>query len=183
MPYAFEMGLDSSPMISGSSRETRIARLTQPENEEIFIDPKPTHRYFIPLIWAAAAVILAAAAALAHAGCAPGMYTSVQAESGQTVYNAQCTACHSADLSGGSGPPLTGAKFASYLNFTKITGAQLESFIASQMPYNQHGSLKATDYLSVFAYILKVNNYPSGQVPVDPTTLACVNMLPYPGSK
>jgi mono/diheme cytochrome c family protein len=141
------------------------------------------HRYLIRLIRAAAVTTMAAAPALAYAGCAPGMYTPPQAASGQTVYNTQCASCHSADLTGGAGPPLTGTKFVSYLNFTKITGAQLESFIATQMPYNQPGSLKAADYLSVFAYILKVNNYPSGQAPLDQTTLACVTMLPYPGSK
>jgi S-disulfanyl-L-cysteine oxidoreductase SoxD len=146
------------------------------------MDPHRTQRYFTRLTRTAAAVIITAAPALAHAGCAPGMYTAAQAGAGQTVYNSQCASCHSADLTGASGPPLTGAKFVSYLNFTKITGAELESFIASQMPYNQPGSLKATDYLSVFAYLLNVNNYPAGQ-PMDPTTLACVNMLHYPGSK
>jgi S-disulfanyl-L-cysteine oxidoreductase SoxD len=140
-------------------------------------------RYFNRLARVAAMLGLAAAPGLAYAGCAPGMYTAAQADAGQTVFATQCASCHSADLSGASGPALTGAKFVSYLNFTKITGAQLESFIASQMPYNQPGSLKPAEYLAVFAYILKVNNYPAGAVPVGPATLACVTMLPYPGSK
>ena len=86
------------------------------------------HRYLIRLIRAAAVTTMAAAPALAYAGCAPGMYAPPQAASGQTVYNTQCASCHSADLTGGAGPPLTGEKFVSYLNFTKITGAQLGKF-------------------------------------------------------
>ncbi len=85
------------------------------------------------------------------------------------------------NLSGGSGPALGGAKFKSYLDFTKITGAQLLSFITAQMPYQAPGSLKPAEYRSIFAYILQQNQYKAGNVPLTGQTAACIAMLPYPG--
>jgi mono/diheme cytochrome c family protein len=98
------------------------------------------------------------------------------------AYNANCASCHNADLSGNSGPALAGPKFVSYLQFTKITAAQLASFISSQMPAPAPGSLTAKQYNDIFAYILSYNHYPSGSSEITPESLSCLEMLPYPGS-
>lgn len=119
--------------------------------------------------------------AFAQAGCAGGDYTSAQAATGKALYDSNCAACHMTDLSGGSGPALTGAKFKSYLDFSKISGKQLLSFIASQMPYQAPGSLKTNEYNAIFAYILKYNGYPAGSTALDDKSAACIKMLPYPG--
>ncbi|MBW4034085.1 MULTISPECIES: c-type cytochrome [Acidiphilium] len=118
---------------------------------------------------------------VAHAACAPGDFTNSQAAQGKVLYDANCASCHMTDLSGGSGPALGGAKFKSYLDFTKITGAQLLSFITAQMPYQAPGSLKPAEYQSIFAYILQKNQYKAGDAPLTDQTAACIAMLPYPG--
>jgi mono/diheme cytochrome c family protein len=133
----------------------------------------------------AAVLLLALVPASANAACAPpsqGAYTAAQAAAGQPLYDKNCSSCHAVDLTGGSGPALTGKNFVSYLQFTKITGAQLLSFISTQMPYNAPGSLSATDYQSIFAYILKINHYKAGSTALDATTIGCVQMLPYPAA-
>jgi len=119
--------------------------------------------------------------ALAQAGCTNGGYTAAQAATGKSLYNTHCAACHMTNLSGGSGPALSGTKFQSYLDFSKITAKQLLSFIKSQMPYQAPGSLKTDEYNAIFAHILKYNGYPSGSTELDDKSAACIKMLPYPG--
>lgn len=118
---------------------------------------------------------------LSRAACAPGDYTTAQAAQGKTLYDANCASCHMTNLAGGAGPALGGAKFKSYLDFTKITGTQLLSFITAQMPYQAPGSLKPVEYQSIFAYILQHNQYKAGNTPLTDKTAACITMLPYPG--
>ncbi len=119
--------------------------------------------------------------AVGHAACASGDFTTAQAAQGKTLYDANCASCHMTNLSGGSGPALSGAKFKSYLDFTKITGAQLLSFVTAQMPYQSPGSLKPAQYQSIFAYILQYDQYKAGDTALTDQTAACVAMLPYPG--
>jgi mono/diheme cytochrome c family protein len=120
----------------------------------------------------------------AFAACPPGgIYTAAEAASGMPDYNTNCASCHNADLSGNSGPALTGPNFVSYLTFTKITAPQLQSFISSQMPANAPGSLTAAQYNDIFAYILSYNHYPAGSEPLSAASLGCLNMLPYPAGK
>lgn len=132
-------------------------------------------------LFALAGAVVIALPAFAQAGCSGGNYTAAQAATGKTLFDNNCSACHMSNLSGGSGPALSGAKFKSYLEFTKITGEQLLSFVKSQMPYQAPGSLKSGEYDAIFAYILKYNGYPSGSTKLDANTASCVKMLPYPG--
>ncbi|HEY1858593.1 cytochrome c [Acidocella sp.] len=120
----------------------------------------------------------------ARAACpSSGIYMPAEANAGQADFDAHCASCHNADLSGNAGPALTGPKFASYLNFTKITPPQLQAFITSQMPADAPGSLTAPQYNDIFAYILSFNHYPAGQDPISPAGLNCLSLLPYPGPK
>lgn len=132
----------------------------------------------------ALSITLAVCAPLSSYAACPrgGIYTPAEAKAGMAAYNANCASCHNADLSGNSGPALAGPKFVSYLQFTKITAAQLASFISSQMPAPAPGSLTAKQYNDIFAYILSYNHYPSGSSEITPESLSCLEMLPYPGS-
>ena len=112
-----------------------------------------------------------------------GIYTPAEASAGKADFDAHCASCHNADLSGNSGPALTGPKFASYLNFTKITAPQLQAFITSQMPADAPGSLDATQYNDISAYVLSFNHYPAGKDPISAEGLSCLSLLPYPGPK
>ncbi len=51
------------------------------------------------------------------------------------------------------------------------------------MPYQAPGSLKKSDYVDLFSYILSVNGYPAGSAALDHDNVACIAMLPYPGTK
>lgn len=66
------------------------------------------------------------------------------------------------------------------MQFTKITPTQLLAFTASQLPANATGTLSATDYNNIFAYILSYDKYPSGTQPVSADGISCLSMLPYP---
>lgn len=86
-------------------------------------------------------------------------------------------------MQGGAGPPLSGADFRSYLQFSKITASQLFDFVTSQMPYNKPGSLSKKQYLDALAFIFYTNGYPGGGQPLSPGRLRCLRLLPFPSSK
>jgi len=112
---------------------------------------------------------------------ATGDYTKSQAVAGKALYDAHCASCHMTKLTGGAGPALAGKAFASYLKFSHITGAQLLSFVMTQMPYNAPGSLKPAEYRRILAYILQFNHYPAGSRPLTDKSATGISMLPYPG--
>lgn len=130
----------------------------------------------------AVGTVLAALAlpGLAFAGSS-GDYTAAQAAQGKKLYDSNCASCHMTDLSGGSGPALAGKKFKSYLQFSKISADQLLSFIASQMPANDPGSLKQDQYNAILAYMLKYNGYSAGSAKLTTESVKTIKMLPYPG--
>ena len=135
------------------------------------------------LLSAALATALPACALAAACPTSQGAYTAAQAATGKRLYMANCAQCHNDDLKGNSGPALAGPDFDSYLHFTKISAAQILSFMQSQMPYQAPGSLKPDEYQAIFAYILQVNGYRAGARALDATHASCISMLPYPGDK
>ena len=114
-------------------------------------------------------------ASAASATGAAGYYSAAQASDGATVYSASCATCHGATLQGQSGPSLAGARFAKSL-VAYGTAQQMYDFISKQMPANAPGSLSTAQYLSVTAYLLQQNGYPSGTHPLDATNLGSVNL-------
>ena len=114
-------------------------------------------------------------ASAASATGTAGYYSAAQASDGATIYSSSCSTCHGASLQGQSGPPLTGSVFAKSL-VAYGTAQQMYDFISKQMPANAPGSLTAAQYLSVTAYLLQQNGYPSGTHPLDATNLGSVNL-------
>lgn len=107
-----------------------------------------------------------------------GVYSEVQAYSGEKVADTVCLGCHGAGLAGGdSGPKLTGADFLTEWNGR--SAGELFDYIGTQMPENAPGSLKKEDVASVVAYILKVNTMPAGkqELPVEQGALAGITIL------
>ena len=100
--------------------------------------------------------------AVAKAETSSGGYSQAQATAGGTVYAAQCSVCHGANLQGGAGPALTGTPFRESINANYRTGAALYHFISSQMPANAPGSLSRSAYLQVTSYVLSRNGIPAG---------------------
>ena len=103
-----------------------------------------------------------AALTAAPADAAAGGYTGAQAASGASVFAANCSTCHASNLSGGSGPALSGTAFKKSVAANYPTAVALYSFIEKQMPLNAPGSLSAQNYLAVTAYVLQKNGFAAG---------------------
>lgn len=83
-----------------------------------------------------------------------GVYTQGQAERGTGVFRASCGACHGR------------AEFTSAPFLLTWTGQALGSFyghIVDTMPLENPGRLSPQEYADVVAYILQMNEYPTGQ--------------------
>jgi mono/diheme cytochrome c family protein len=129
------------------------------------------HRALIPL-----ALVASAALTTAPLGAqTTGAYSADQAQAGQTVYAAQCVACHGAKLEGGVGPNLTGDSFLA--RWKGKTAGDLNDFISQLMPQTSPGSLTPAQYLAVLAFILQQNNYPAGSAPLTDAKLASVKIV------
>jgi S-disulfanyl-L-cysteine oxidoreductase SoxD len=100
-----------------------------------------------------------------------GVYTAAQATRGQQVFQAHCATCHTiADFTG--------------TNFQQAwSGRPLGDFhgvIATMMPQTAPGSLTPQQYSDVVAYVLRVNNYPTGtaELPTGAQAINAIQMVP-----
>lgn len=82
-----------------------------------------------------------------------GVYTAEQAARGRDMYAMQCKSCHTPASH-------TGAVFASWWDRKPLS--ELYQFILTRMPKNEPGSLQPDEYVDVMAYLLKLNDLPSG---------------------
>ncbi|HET7294644.1 MAG TPA: c-type cytochrome [Vicinamibacteria bacterium] len=97
-------------------------------------------------------LVLAAAAEGAPRTTQDGVYTSRQAERGRENYQQACAGCHALEwYRGDVMKPWEGAPLSS-----------LYDAMATTMPQNNPGSLKRREYLDLLAYILSLNEMPTG---------------------
>ncbi|MBD5634328.1 MAG: c-type cytochrome [Candidatus Eremiobacteraeota bacterium] len=101
----------------------------------------------------------------AHAASGPAFYTAAQAAAGKKLYVTNCAACHAADLSGTSAPPLRGPA-APYHGTQSV--AEIYDYISAQMPLNSPGSLSPKSYASILAYLLQQNGHAAGASALTP---------------
>jgi mono/diheme cytochrome c family protein len=90
---------------------------------------------------------------------ASGFYTAAQATRGDKVFAANCVACHARRDMGS-------ADFQ--LKWNGRTVHDLFERVQSTMPESDPGSLSATEYADVVAYLLKLNGMPAGKTVVAP---------------
>jgi hypothetical protein len=91
------------------------------------------------------------------------VYTTEQAERGKEGYKRACAQCHALEwyrgevMKGWDGAPLE----------------NLYDVIANTMPQNNPGSLKRREYVDLLAYILSLNDMPTGkeELPLPPEAL------------
>ena len=88
-----------------------------------------------------------------------GVYSSNQAERGKEIYDANCSRCHGADLSGGRARPLVGENF-----IRDWGGLTLDSVLAraKTMPPGAAGMLGEQSYIDILAFVLSRNDFPTG---------------------
>src|SRR5262249_38143359 len=99
-------------------------------------------------------------------------FTTAQATAGQAAYAANCASCHGPNLNDGTfGPALKGVPF-----IQKYGGKSVEPLYttsATRMPTTAPGSLGASVYAQIVAYILQQNAIVAGpqELPADPARL------------
>jgi alcohol dehydrogenase (cytochrome c) len=89
---------------------------------------------------------------------APASFTAAQATAGRTAYDANCAACHGADLRGV--PALAGPAFIGGWSTRPVK--DLLNTIQSSMPPDRPGQLREEVYLDIVAYILQTNGRTPG---------------------
>ena len=94
---------------------------------------------------------------------ASGVYTEEQATRGRDTYQMQCKSCHTPASH-------TGATFASWWDRKPLS--ELFEFVTTRMPKNEPGSLQPDEYADVIAYLLKLNELPSGTEPLPADSVA-----------
>jgi hypothetical protein len=88
-----------------------------------------------------------------------GVYTNEQANRGKQVYAGSCRSCHSPTSH-------TGQVFVDWWQNKRLS--DLYNYIASQMPKNDPGTLAPEDVADVVAYLLKMNDMPTGKAELYP---------------
>ena len=97
-------------------------------------------------------------------GQQPPLFTAAQANAATALYQEQCGDCHSMNLTGGTGPALTGDAF--WASWNGKTARNLYSRILTSMPQGNPGGLTEKEVLYLMAYILRGNGYPTGETPL-----------------
>jgi mono/diheme cytochrome c family protein len=106
-----------------------------------------------------------------------GVYTDPQAERATGIFGQTCANCHTLTSEGNR--PLSGDKF--WEGFTQKTVGDLLTFVSTNMPNNNPGSLPAATYNDLVALILRANGFPAGTTEVTPETVAAVQIVPKDG--
>ena len=108
-------------------------------------------------------------------------FTAAQAALGEAAYIGSCAQCHGANLTDGAlGPPLKGVAFIQKFGGKSVEG--LFTLTSTTMPTTAPGSLGATVYAQIVAYLLQQNAVVAGteELPSDATKLAGM-MIPQGG--
>ncbi len=96
-----------------------------------------------------------------------GVFTPAQASGGERTFNRVCAACHdTTEFSGG--------RFR--LSWVGRTVGDLFDSISTLMPEGDPGSLSPGEYASLVAYLLQVNGYPAGEMPL-PAELPALRLM------
>jgi alcohol dehydrogenase (cytochrome c) len=100
---------------------------------------------------------------------AMGPFTQAQVQDGKAAYDANCAACHKADLTGeGEALPLTGTSFTN--GWKARSTRDLYEKIHTSMPLGMGASLSQKTYADITAYILAFNGAQGGAAALTPAT-------------
>jgi len=106
-----------------------------------------------------------------------GVFTDAQAERASGMFNQSCARCHT--LSAEGTRPLSGEKF--WEGYTQKTVGDLLTFVKTNMPNGQGGTLPAASYNDLVALILRSNGFPAGKAELTPESVANVQIIPKDG--
>lgn len=90
-----------------------------------------------------------------------GVFSEAQDTRGEAAYQANCSTCHGATMTGtGEAPGLTGGEWLA--NWNGLSVSELFERVRTTMPFNAPGSLSRETYADIVAHILKANGFPAG---------------------
>ncbi|MGH7729110.1 MAG: c-type cytochrome, partial [Vulcanimicrobiaceae bacterium] len=90
------------------------------------------------------------------------LYTAAQAAAGGETFEANCSACHGEQAEGGAGPALHGGTFVTLSKNTHLKVKDIFTFMSQEMPLNAPATLSKDQYVTIMAFLLKLNGYPHG---------------------
>ena len=127
---------------------------------------------------AAAGISVARAQEAADRSAKDGVYTTVQANQGKTVYDEQCELCHGTltSVTPAVAPLLNDYVFQTTWNDRSL--GELFERIRDTMPQEAPGTLSSAELVELIAYILSANQLPPGDValPQDTETLMHIRL-------
>jgi len=88
------------------------------------------------------------------------VYSTAQAQRGETLFGDKCAKCHGSDGTGGDAPVLVGGDFAS--DWDGLTMAQLFDRTRQSMPQDNPSSLSREQTADLLAFLLMKNSFPAG---------------------
>ncbi len=88
---------------------------------------------------------------------ADGVYTRRQADAGRDVWALACQSCHAPTQH-------SGATFKA--NWYGRSLGELLVYLRREMPKNEPGTLSDEEYITLIAYLMRVNRMPPGQAPL-----------------
>jgi mono/diheme cytochrome c family protein len=129
-------------------------------------------RRWLPVVCAALLSLARQSSAQAPRGSEStraGVYSASQALRGSDVYAGSCKSCHTPESHAGP---------AFYARWNGRPLLELYEFIRDRMPKNEPGSLSAQEYADVLAYLLKMNQMPSGrrELPADSLAMKAIRI-------
>lgn len=111
-----------------------------------------------------------------------GVYTDAQAERGGKLYDANCAACHGAEMRAGAGAPsLAGPEFS--FGWDKKPLGGLFDFLKANMPPGQAGGLRDQEYADILAAIVKRNGAPASPTATLPAAKADLDGITFLADK
>ena len=126
------------------------------------------------LLAAVGASVLIGGHAFGQSPAAP--YTAEQAQAGRAAYAENCRACHQNNLRGeGDALPLVGKPFMAA--WGNRTTKNLFDTIRASMPYGNGGSLDATTYENLVAFILQSNGAKAGNAKFTAATAVKISSI------
>ena len=137
-------------------------------------------------IFTIAAMVMFAGSVFISAQGAPkktvwdGAYTDAQAARATATFDSICTNCHTLTPGGSTrGGPVSGDKF--WATFTQKSVGDLLTYVSTNMPNGNGGSLSPSTYNDLVALILKANGFPVGSAEVTPAAVADIQIIPKDG--
>ena len=138
---------------------------------------------FTCLTWALAAGGLAVGAVAAVLRQEPsgrqsvrdGVYSEPQASRGLREYTRSCEHCHGSDLTGNATDEIPALVADTFMfHWGGRTVQALHDRISKAMPADAPGSLNASAYLDIVAYLLEANGFPRGPQELDRSRLGTI---------